>query len=294
MVVPLRLAHISDLHFLKWDWSMLDFFSKRFLGNLNFLLGRKREFDHQRLNSLPSLFTEKGITHLLVTGDLTVTTSRAELKMARAFIQRFQDRGIEVLCVPGNHDQYTRRAYRKGLFYNYFSRQWDVEIAYDLKENGITAKKISPQWWVVGLDTTLATPWYASFGQFFRKVEENLIVFLNTLQKDHRVILMNHFPFFQNEGFRKRLKDGERLKDLLHEIPLIKIFCHGHTHRRCLANLQSSNLPILLDSGSTPHRDYGGWNLLHLSEQELKTQIYHWEEDHWSIFREEVHFLTIT
>ncbi len=287
----LRLAHISDLHFVKRDLTLLHLFSKRLLGNINFFFGRERAFAHERLDLLPDILKSQKITHLLITGDFTVTSSPAELKKAQAFVQQFRDRGIEVFCIPGNHDQYTRKAYRLQLFYEYFPSQWDPSLPYDLKKNGITVKKISHEWWVVGLDTTLATPWFFSSGQFFQRVEKSLVTFLSELSQNQKVILINHFPFFKHDGFRTQLERGERLKEILLNTSSVKIFCHGHTHRHCVADLQASNLPILFDSGSTPHRSKGFFNLLSLSKEQLKTEVYGWKEGGWSAVQKGVYEL---
>lgn len=276
----LKIAHISDLHFSNWDWNPAQFFSKRWLGNLNFLFGRRRIFSYERLAVLPTLFKEKGITHVLVTGDLSTTSSPAEFKKALEFIQRLQAEGLEVFCIPGNHDQYTRQAYQQQLFYDYFPSQWDGST-YNLKEHGMAAKKLSDTWWLVGLDTALATSWFFSSGYFSEKTERNLIEFLSKLPPGEQVLLFNHFPFFQHESFRKRLERGDALRKILERFPQVKIYCHGHTHRQCLADLRVSNLPIILDSGSTVHLDRGTWNQLDLSSENLSTEVYIWKEEKW-------------
>ena len=53
---PLRIAHISDLHFAKLSLNPFQIFSKRFIGNANSLLSRKKVFiPAQALRSPPSL-----------------------------------------------------------------------------------------------------------------------------------------------------------------------------------------------------------------------------------------------
>lgn len=48
----LRCAHLSDLHFSEPTWSPSQFFSKRWLGNLNLLLARKKVYTPDNLGSL--------------------------------------------------------------------------------------------------------------------------------------------------------------------------------------------------------------------------------------------------
>jgi 3',5'-cyclic AMP phosphodiesterase CpdA len=288
-MTSLKLAHISDLHFSKWNWGPAQFFSKRWLGNLNFLLGRRRTFSHDRLKQLPLLFKKQGITHVIVTGDLTTTSMAAEFQQAQKFIRSLQDQDLEVFCIPGNHDQYTRQAYKRQLFYSYFPTLWDSASSYNLKEHGMTAKKLTANWWFVGLDTALATSWFFSSGRFSEKVERHLADFLSGLPKDQQVILFNHFPFFQHESPRKRLERGKALQDLLQRFPQVKIYCHGHTHRQCLADLRPSQLPIILDSGSTAHRYQGSWHELNLSPEKLVTKVYSWKDEEWQPLRQETY-----
>ena len=277
----MKLAHLSDLHFSNWDWNPIQFFSKRWLGNLNFLFGRRRIFSHDRLALLPALYKEQGITHVLITGDLSTTSAPAEFQKAREFIRSLEAEGLKVSCIPGNHDQYTRKAYRDQLFYDYFPTEWDPNSPYNLKEHGLSAQKLSDRWWCVGLDTALATSWFFSSGYFSEATEKNLIEFLSKLPTGDQVILFNHFPFFQHETPRKRLQRGDALRKILEKFPQVRVYCHGHTHRQCIADLRASQLPIILDSGSTVHRDKGTWHQLTLSSEKLELEVFTWKDEKW-------------
>jgi 3',5'-cyclic AMP phosphodiesterase CpdA len=283
----MKLAHLSDLHFSNWDWNPTQFFSKRWLGNLNFLFGRRRIFSHDRLALLPALYKEQGITHVLITGDLSTTSAPAEFQKAREFIQSLEAEGLKVFCIPGNHDQYTGKAYQQQLFYDYFPSQWNTASPYNLKEHGMTAQKLSDTWWFVGLDTALATSWFFSSGYFSENTERNLVEFLSKLPTEDQVILFNHFPFFQHETPRKRLQRGNALRKILERFPQVKIYCHGHTHRQCLADLRASQLPIILDSGSTVHRDNGTWHQLTVSPKKLIIEVFLWKDDKWQATHQE-------
>ncbi|MBP7074967.1 MAG: metallophosphoesterase [Rhabdochlamydiaceae bacterium] len=278
----MRIAHLSDLHFASWDWNISQLFSKRWLGNLNFIFGRRNHFDHSRLEQLPLLLKSLDVTHVIVTGDLSTTSAPAEFRRAKNFIAEIEAQGMEVFCIPGNHDHYTRKAYEDRHFYDYFSSSWQEG---DLKSSGLTAKQLSPQtsqgWWIVGLDTALATSWFHSTGYFSPKTEQALEHFLQELPPEDQVLLVNHFPFFQHESPRKRLVRGAELQKVIEKHPQIKMYCHGHTHRRCIAPLKSSGLPLILDPGSTPHRKNGGWNLIELKENSASITHYVWNQDQW-------------
>jgi 3',5'-cyclic AMP phosphodiesterase CpdA len=273
----MRIAHLSDLHFASWDWNISQLFSKRWLGNLNFLFGRRQHFDHQRLQSLPDMLKNLQVSTVIITGDLSTTSAPAEFVAAKKFINEIEIQGIEVLCIPGNHDHYTREAYKDRHFYNHFSSCWGIG---SLKDEGVSAKPLCPEsqgWWIIGLDTALATSWFHSTGYFHPKTEKALETLLKQIPAQDQVLLVNHFPFFQHESPRKQLVRGRALQKLIEKHPQIKIYCHGHTHRFCRAPLQPSNLPLILDPGSTPNRKNGGWHLIDLKKNSVETQHYKWK-----------------
>ncbi len=333
----MRIAHLSDLHFASWDWNISQFFSKRWLGNLNFIFGRRNHFDHNRLETLPLLLKSLDVTHAVVTGDLTTTSAPAEFNRAKRFISQIEAQGIEVFCIPGNHDHYTKKSYEDRHFYDHFSSSWQegiphvgkkeriwkggarnlsqaeptpkqpnlnklgdaggsqipwlpddaktllfTDVRYNLKSSGLTAKQLSPGWWIIGLDTALATSWFHSTGYFSPQTEQALEHLLQDLPPEDQVLLVNHFPFFQHESPRKRLVRGEALQKVLEKHPQIKIYCHGHTHRRCIAPLRSSGLPLILDPGSTAHRKNGGWHLIELNEHSASIAHYSWNQNEWT------------
>jgi 3',5'-cyclic AMP phosphodiesterase CpdA len=270
----MRIAHISDLHFSSWDWNISQFFSKRWLGNLNSLLSRYNDFDYARLEPLPHLLKSLDVSCVIITGDLSTTSAPAEFTAAKKLTKEIEDQGIEVLCIPGNHDHYTKESYQERHFYDYFSNSWDIG---NLEDDGVSAKRLDSGWWIVGLDTALATSWFYSTGYFSPRTDKALRDLLQNLPAQDSILLVNHFPFFQHESPRKQLVRGRALQKLIEENPQIKIYCHGHTHRRCLAPLQSSSLPLILDPGSTSHRKNGGWYLIELQKKSTLIQHYEWK-----------------
>lgn len=270
----MKIAHLSDLHFVGWDFTWEGFFSKRLLGNLNYLVRRRRLFDYERLSSIPQLLVGQGVTHLLIAGDLTTTSSPVEFLKSQEFVGEVEKRGIAVFCIPGNHDHYTPMAYKKRVFYDYFPAHWGGD--FNLKDHGVTSCLLSPTWRLVGLDTAVATSWFLSSGLFSENTERHLAELLSSCKEN--ILLLNHFPFFQHDSPRKRLFRGDRLQEILKKFSNVKIYCHGHTHRGCLADLRLASLPLVFDSGSAVFGQNGRFHQMEIVKDELVTDVFEWKE----------------
>ncbi|MBI2809855.1 MAG: metallophosphoesterase [Candidatus Melainabacteria bacterium] len=280
-----RLAHISDLHFSKLSWNPSQFFSKRWIGNLNLICKRQRSFAPDYLTTLFPIFHERKIDAVLITGDLTCTSYEPEFQMAQQFIEGLKQEHFKVFTLPGNHDQYTKSAFKKQLFYQFFPATYapptDPLSSLSLKEDGITAAYFGHGWWLLALDTAIATSLISSNGYFSPELEQKLEKALKEMPNGHQAILINHFPVFSNESSRKALLRKEALKKLLERFPKIKLFLHGHTHRHTIADLRSSHLPIMLDSGSAAQKGGGTWTQIAISAQGCEIEVFKnkWADD---------------
>lgn len=266
----MRIAQISDFHFTRLTWNPFRLLSKRILGHINWLLKRKNIFIEEPLYALLPLFEELGVDLVLIGGDISTTSLLEEFAKGKEFIQQIPSPWI---AIPGNHDHYTYRSYRQKHFYRYFTN--NPATLSSLKESGIEAHQIG-KWWIIALDTALATNPYSSQGLFSEKLENSLNEMLQRLPKEAPILLLNHFPFFQNDIPRHSLKRGEALQKILERDRRIRLYLHGHTHRQIVADLQVSRLPIVLDGGCAAHASEGSWNLIDLKEDGCSITPYRW------------------
>lgn len=273
-----RLAHISDLHFSKLTWNPLQLCSKRWLGNLNLLLKRKHSLKPDHLTTLLPVFHEHKIDAVLITGDLTSTSHEDEFILAQQFVESLQQEKFKVFTLPGNHDQYTKQAFKKQRFYQFFNTHYasptDPLSLLSLKEDSLSVAYFEQGWWLIALDTAIATSLISSNGYFSPQLEQKLEKTLQEIPADHHIILINHFPIFSNESARKSLLRKEALKTVIEKFPNIKLFLHGHTHRHCIADLRNSHLPIFLDSGSTAQKEGGTWNLIDITAAGCDVEVF--------------------
>jgi 3',5'-cyclic AMP phosphodiesterase CpdA len=275
------IAHISDLHFFQFDWNPIQFFSKRWLGQLNFILSRRKRLGRIPLSTLVEAFRRHHVSKVIITGDFTTTGSRQELQLAAAFVQLLQEEGIEVFSLPGNHDHYTRRGFRSRLFYRFFPSSFGIGDRYRLCEDRLTLHPLSDRWSLILLDCATATWWSSSRGFFSEKQESLLHELLASVPPTTSLIMANHFPFFDTDPKDKRLSRGRELRALLEQYPSIRLYLHGHTHRQILADLRGSHLPLILDSGSSSDCLHGGWHLIDLSGTQVRVTPFRWKGGAW-------------
>lgn len=283
----MRIAQISDLHFTHITWNPFRLFSKRLLGNLNWLFTRSTVFAPEQLDPLPGLFREMKVDWVLLGGDFTTTALPKEFCLASEFVKKLSQ---DWIAIPGNHDHYTYRSWRNKHFYQYFSNKREpvshpVDF-FNLKDHGVEAHRIGPGWWVLALDTARATNPYSSQGLFSKKLEEYIVEILDLLPPNDAVICLNHYPFFPQDEPRRNLVRGEALQDILHKSPQIRLYLHGHTHRHAIADLQPNRLPILLDSGCCVQGKEGTWNLIDLLPDHCEVTAFGWNEE-WKPIRTE-------
>lgn len=275
----MRIAQISDFHFTRLTWNPLRLFSKRLFGNLNWLLSRKEAFSQKQLEPLPQLFKDLNVDLILLGGDFTTTSLPVEFEEAKKWVGLFSQPWI---AIPGNHDHYTYRSYRTKRHYRYFSNPKTSNLI--LENDGIEVHPISKEWTLIALDTARPTLPHSSQGLLSEALEQKLEETLKTI--DTPVILLNHYPFFQNDEPHRRLERGQALEQLIRRHPKIRLYLHGHTHRQTIADLQPGGLPLILDSGSSALGTLGSWNLIDLSPQGCTVTGYRWNSQ-WTPLRKE-------
>lgn len=271
----MKIAHLSDLHFSKLNFGMLQFFSKRWLGNLNLLVHRRKQLKNNQPFTVIPYLEKLGTTHVIISGDLTTTSYRKEFLLAQRFIEELRTKGFKVYLIPGNHDNYTHHAYKKKTFFNYFSNDESISKTHSLANEQVEAHHLEGDYYLVLMDTSYPSYMFQSTGKYTDKIHDNFSALLSLLPETAKVILVNHFPLFQHESPRRVMKGAKELQSLLQMSPKVKLYLHGHTHRLCYADLRPSHLPIILDSGSLSHVKKGSWNFLETSPDSLTVKVFH-------------------
>jgi 3',5'-cyclic AMP phosphodiesterase CpdA len=231
----IRLAHVSDIHItaspLGWKWR--DWFSKRYLGWINFRwLGRRFRFRQAEdvLAAMVADLRQRGPDRLIFSGDATALGYEAELKRAVALLGLTDGNPCSGLAVPGNHDYYTRAVQASGLFERYFAPwQSGIRIA------GSTypfAQQVGPIW-LVGVNSCTGNRWpWDAGGRVGPQQLSRLRELLVRLAPGPR-ILVTHYPVFLASGKREWPTHGLRDLPELIEVAArggVAVWLHGHRH----------------------------------------------------------------
>jgi len=225
---PVRdtLLHIADLHFWRIVRNPIRLINKRFLGNINVALRRRREFDLERAESYADVIANAGPKHALFTGDFTSTATEAEFAMALAFVQRLRDKGLTITVLPGNHDVYTFRSRRKARFERYFAEF--------VPEGGYPARVDLPGGTPLVLMPTVAPNLISSKGRMTRKALVEMEKLIASCPEP--LVFAAHYPVLERtEGYTlgpgRRLRDADMLRDLLGRSGKRILYISGHVHR---------------------------------------------------------------
>jgi 3',5'-cyclic AMP phosphodiesterase CpdA len=275
---PIKVAQISDLHFSKISFNFKNIFSKSFLGNINLLFSRKKNFSQKPLKNLSYLLKTLDIQYLVICGDITSTSSIEEFEMASSYIKTLKENGINCIILPGNHDIYTKSAEKQKIFFKYFNNDLESKNKkYNLKDDDLEVFDLNENFSIIAINTALATTLISSRGLFknelFIKLEK---LFQNKEIQSKTILLTSHFPYTNKISIRKNLKNRKLLQNFLKNHQNIKLFLHGHIHEQKIEHDIENMMPICIDSGSCSHTKEGSFNLLELNEKELDVTFFKW------------------
>lgn len=222
-----RFLHVTDLHFWSLVLNPLHLLNKRFLGNLNVLLRRRRVFPLERAEAFADRLASCGVPDILLTGDFTSTATDVEFEAARAFVDGLARRGLRITVLPGNHDVYTFEARRKRRFERHFA-------AY-LPEGGYPARTALAGGTSVALVPTVRPNLFSSRGHITHEDIARARELIGGI-RDTTAVVAGHYPLLRHApgyhtGRLRRLINAGPLRRALGASPLRLLYVAGHVHR---------------------------------------------------------------
>jgi 3',5'-cyclic AMP phosphodiesterase CpdA len=239
----MRIAHCSDLHLLSLEGArILDFANKRWIGGLNLLTSRGRHYHTVAFEDMVADLNASDVDHIICTGDITNLALEQEFVYARTRFDGLRLGAREVTVLPGNHDSYIAKGaeYYAAIFAPYFASDegwaWDDADPWPIvRVRGDVA--------IVGLSTSLRTPWFTAWGRVGDKQLGRLRSALADprLEGKVRFVAIHHPPAGPHSLSRIRgLRDHKALHAVLAEVGA-EIVIHGHEHQDLVNEIAGPN-----------------------------------------------------
>ena len=275
-----KILHISDLHFSSVTLNPFQIFSKRWIGNLNLFFFRKKQIEPLLIDHFLKMVDSIKPDCILISGDFTSTALAKEFKVAKDFLIELKKRKIAIYAVPGNHDAYTKKAFKKKAFYHHFKNliPFKGEFGFDLENDYVTAFSIQKNLFLVLIDAACYTPYFQANGHFTFQIEQHLQSIFDLIPPTSKILLCCHFPFFQHEGPSRVLLGGKNLQELISRYSNIMIYFHGHTHRGTLCDLRDNGLPILSEPGSLTLKNKSAFHEILIDDDQIIIQRYQFDK----------------
>ena len=270
----MKVAVISDLHFLCKKWYWKDFFSKRWIGKFNSLFSRRQFMSCSILDKLASKLTELAVDLVFVSGDISSVSSINEFSEAKNyFLEKIK---AKTLFIPGNHDCYTSGA--KSNFYRFFSN--DSNGKFSLSKDRVEMGVLNSHWNYLLLDSTVLNWPFISAGAVSNRLRNNICNLLKKMD-DREIIVINHFPLKGEPLFRK-LFHADRLEKILSFDKRISLYISGHSHKvgYCASPGYDS-----IQCGSSSNVQNGSFILIELENNHYKPFFFQFSEGDWKPHR---------
>jgi 3',5'-cyclic AMP phosphodiesterase CpdA len=224
-----RLAHLTDVHLLSLDGSRLgDFLNKRWAGGLNILVNRGRHHLAEVFDALVDDINALGIEQIACTGDVTNLSLASEFRFARAHFDRLAAGPENVLCVPGNHDNYIAEV--AGMFEDVFAPYCAGDPGWG--EGPWPTVRVRGELALVGLTTSQPSGLLMGHGTVGPEQLARLEAILADarLVDKFRVVVMHHPSAGRHaKSFRRGLHDHEAFAAVIRKVGA-ELILHGHEH----------------------------------------------------------------
>jgi 3',5'-cyclic AMP phosphodiesterase CpdA len=251
---PLRLVHVSDIHFWQFAFNPLHLLNKRFLGMGSLLVQRARQFRLERVEQVLDRVLSLQPDHILITGDLTTTALPAEFRVARRALAPWLTDPEKVTVIPGNHDRYTPGSHRARLFERSFG-EFAPAVDYPW------LRFLDGETVILGLDPTRAS--LTARG----RLPEHQLGRAKERVADldpgfRRLIVACHYPLdapadHRRDLARKNLINAEELSVWLATLGP-HLYCCGHVHTAWAFAPRRIPNQLCLNSGAPLLRDHQG------------------------------------
>lgn len=248
----MRFAQFSDLHLLSLEGvKLLDYANKRWIGRMNLISNRSRHYHTIAFDDMVADLNAQGLDHLICTGDVTNLALEQEFHFARERFDRLALGTTGTTVIPGNHDAYVAEGTKHfaAVFGDYARADdgwsWPAEEGDDVDARWPIVRVRGPLA-VIGLSTSLQTPWFTAYGRLGARQLARLDRALGDprLAGLCRVVAIHHPPAGRRAESRIRgLRDRDEFAAILARHGATVVI-HGHEHRNLRETLPGPDGPI--------------------------------------------------
>jgi hypothetical protein len=279
---PLRLVHVSDIHFWQFAFNPLQLVNKRFLGMGSLLVQRARRFRLERIEQVVDRVISLEPDHILITGDLTTTALPTEFATARRALAPWLSDPKKVTVIPGNHDRYTPGSQRARLFESSFG-EFAPAVGYPW------LRFLDDQTAILGLDPTRAS--LTARGKLPERQLERARELVTSLgPATRRLIVACHYPLdappdHRRDLARKNMINAEEITGWLATIGP-HLYCCGHVHAAWAFTPPRIPEQLCLNAGAPLLRDHAGdrppgFLEVVLAGADVVVNHHFWKDGHW-------------
>jgi len=257
----MRILHASDLHF-------------------------GRPSVPAQVAALEAFIAREPLDAIVISGDLSQRTRRAEFRRAGAFVRRCEERAPTVV-VPGNHDCAWWTAFLGvGDYYTMFAR-YRESIHADLEPRtripGATIVGLNSAHGIQSYTLTTRPRDLSVVGAVHsRQWERARVAFALAPPGDLKVLVVHHNILRGNLSNRWGLASRAfGIVDAAHTGA--DVVCCGHDHEERIEEVEAARRKFVVSTAGTltdraRGRRPGSWNLIELARGELSVSLYEWND----------------
>ena len=243
----MRIVHFSDIHFGRPTKSWKAYFDKRLLGILNYFVKRRQRLNEQYIDRAVKVIPELEPDVIICTGDVSCVGSPEEFQVARQKLAPLvENRDIDFIYIPGNHDAYVKSRPCKEELEKTFS--YLNQHQRPLRDLPLVVNTPAAELFLI--NEVQPVPLWSSSGTIAQK---DIELFQQWVKKesDKKRVLTGHYPLLKSDHqplpWRRRLHNSANILAALKEGQLDVSLC-GHIHTPFARQENSGTMEICAGS----------------------------------------------